>query len=504
LGVNLLHAVTEIDQSHYLRGSTSKEQPLNPDESEGELNQYKSADIFKPLYSNDNQNNFQISSNNLRCLPDYVRVLVLYTPNAASYGNVHNIASLAMQETNNAYSNSGIQDLTTLIVSIQPINFNEGFNIETDLLAFMNDTPNLGIDNLRQQTKADVVVLLTDGANYGVSDGVTSFDLLSTPPGDYDLGYALVQIGNAAGPDYVFAHEIGHIQGAHHHPSDDSFTNENFSYGYGQRVNVFGLWRRSTIMAYTFNNLEPGKAYPRLAQFSNPNNNFNGYPLGISGQRENYLVIQQTAPVIADIINANELRTTLSTSIELSTNEYTFTAQPCGGSGSYSYEWRLSDDFYISGPVVSTTSVYQDILQEGTWYITLKVSDSSDDAYWSTEVEVPRGGGGDCSDPMDPCFGLSSVDDDNENLPAQVELMAPYPNPFNPSTTVSFTLPSEQAVQLKVFDLAGREVATIFNGVKAAGTHHLQFNASVLSSGNYLVRLEAGNTIKTHTITLIK
>jgi hypothetical protein len=66
-----------------------------------------------------------------------------------------------------------------------------------------------------------------------------------------------------------------------------------------------------------------------------------------------------------------------------------------------------------------------------------------------------------------------------------------YPNPFNPTTTIEFTLAEDSKVSLKVFDMLGREVATLVNGNLKAGTiHQVPFNATTLSSGLYFYRLE--------------
>ena len=79
-------------------------------------------------------------------------------------------------------------------------------------------------------------------------------------------------------------------------------------------------------------------------------------------------------------------------------------------------------------------------------------------------------------------------------LPTTVALHGNYPNPFNPTTTISFDLSTRTAVELKVYDVTGREVATLVSTSLNAGTHHVQFDGSNLASGVYLVRLNAGNT----------
>ncbi|MCX6639140.1 MAG: C25 family cysteine peptidase [bacterium] len=79
-----------------------------------------------------------------------------------------------------------------------------------------------------------------------------------------------------------------------------------------------------------------------------------------------------------------------------------------------------------------------------------------------------------------------------------------YPNPFNPLTSISFSLPQAVQVQLTVFDVMGREVATLVNGMRDAGTHEVTFDASHLASGIYLYKLEAGDYSATNKMVLMK
>ncbi len=79
-----------------------------------------------------------------------------------------------------------------------------------------------------------------------------------------------------------------------------------------------------------------------------------------------------------------------------------------------------------------------------------------------------------------------------------------YPNPFNPSTSISFVLPEAGVATLKVYDMLGREVATLANGVFAQGEHSVRFDAVNLSSGVYLYELRSGNTRITNKMTLMK
>lgn len=84
-------------------------------------------------------------------------------------------------------------------------------------------------------------------------------------------------------------------------------------------------------------------------------------------------------------------------------------------------------------------------------------------------------------------------DEGNGKIPAGYELEQNYPNPFNPSTSISYKIPKGCKVTLKVYDLTGKELETIYDGYKEAGLHKVNFNASNLSSGRYFYVLTADN-----------
>ncbi len=89
-------------------------------------------------------------------------------------------------------------------------------------------------------------------------------------------------------------------------------------------------------------------------------------------------------------------------------------------------------------------------------------------------------------------------------LPITYNLSSPYPNPFNPATTIEFSLPQSEIVSMKVYDLKGRLVETLLNDFYNMGKHTITWDGSHQSSGMYFVRLESGEFIQIRKVVLVK
>ena len=98
-----------------------------------------------------------------------------------------------------------------------------------------------------------------------------------------------------------------------------------------------------------------------------------------------------------------------------------------------------------------------------------------------------------------------TTDVGNENLsPSGFLLQQNYSNPFNPTTTIDFSLPRSQNVSLKIYDILGHEVKSLINGFQKAGNYKIKFNGENLSSGIYFYKLQTESFSRTKKMTLLK
>jgi flagellar hook assembly protein FlgD len=101
------------------------------------------------------------------------------------------------------------------------------------------------------------------------------------------------------------------------------------------------------------------------------------------------------------------------------------------------------------------------------------------------------------------------VQQNGTEIPVKFELSQNYPNPFNPSTKISFSLPKAELVTIKIYDLTGKEIATLVNSKKAAGKYTTDWmgtdaNGKAVSSGVYFYKIVAGNYIETKRMVFLK
>jgi len=115
---------------------------------------------------------------------------------------------------------------------------------------------------------------------------------------------------------------------------------------------------------------------------------------------------------------------------------------------------------------------------------------SNDILFWSDKITVN----------LDP----TSVEDVTASIPTEYELYQSYPNPFNPTTTIKYSIPEQSHVTLKVFDVRGRELAILVNGQQPKGNYEIEFNATELTSGVYFYKIQTGDFVDTRKMILLR
>lgn len=96
------------------------------------------------------------------------------------------------------------------------------------------------------------------------------------------------------------------------------------------------------------------------------------------------------------------------------------------------------------------------------------------------------------------------VEDEVKNIPSEFILEQNFPNPFNPVTTIQYSIPQRSNVTLKIYDVLGKEIAVLVNEEKDRGVYNVNFDATGLASGIYLYKLQAGSFVETKKMILLR
>jgi hypothetical protein len=208
------------------------------------------------------------------------------------------------------------------------------------------------------------------------------------------------------------------------------------------------------------------------------------------------------------------LITILFTSLYFSEPSFNGTSPGCDGSGCHTLQSGIvsavsnglnvevtvsGTNSDVGGELVTVEGMVVDVINstsnnpftltapsEGVYTVNAGYKDPNRD-YGSTSVVLSTTGVGGTTDPI-----------------TTYKLYSNYPNPFNPSTKIKYTVAEKTFVSLKIYDAAGSEVATIVNQEQAAGEYETDFNAANFTSGVYFYKLQAGSFVETKKMTLMK
>ena len=139
----------------------------------------------------------------------------------------------------------------------------------------------------------------------------------------------------------------------------------------------------------------------------------------------------------------------------------------------------------------------------GNWVPDWPLPEATDLQYSNTSLKTGATDGGYIGDPY-WFTGVTGVEQVPGLVPDKFSLFEAYPNPFNPSTTISFELPTNSDVKISIYDISGKHVETIVNNKMQAGAHEVTWNASAYSSGVYIYKIESESYSETKKMILIK
>ena len=345
---------------------------------------------------------------------------------------------------------------------------------------------------MRDQTKADLVILLTDG-NYYYNN--LFGQVRGIGPSDPNA-FAIVE-AQEAGYFYTFVHELGHLFGARHQQCRIFFTGNcddtpGDAHGFAFRTGWANQQKWYTVMHQIRYD-----SSPRL-HFSNPNVDVQGTATGNGASNNNARQIREANPTVARF---RESVQGLGVSIDgpgylpLYQNGTWEAGYSCGV-GPYTFEWWISPDGFNWDYISSSESISGSFYGCGeTKYLYVRVRSGdgqSAETYFTANTDYCGGG------------RLAAQEDGFQLKLTDIELKEAHPNPVEGRTTIEYFLPQPQAAKLEVLDLKGRVVQVLADGAFEAGWHQRELDSNRLPAGLYLYRLNTGKSSRTKRLMVTK
>jgi Bacterial Ig domain/Secretion system C-terminal sorting domain/Carbohydrate binding module (family 35) len=209
--------------------------------------------------------------------------------------------------------------------------------------------------------------------------------------------------------------------------------------------------------------------------------------------------------VVTDNTASNNKYVNMATNDSSATITWKLTSVPAAGNYPITFGFKLNaghpkSQFININGIRADTIVFTDSIQ--TWHEeTINVNLLKD----TNSIQISMWWGWMALDYLAvPTSIVTSVKNISNIVPTDFSLQQNYPNPFNPTTTIQYSLPQSGQVKLIVYDVLGRQVATLIDEKKSAGVYNVSFNAARLTSGVYFYRLNVGTFTETKKMLVLK
>ena len=442
-----------------------------------------------------------------------IRVLTAYTRDAATLAtsigqNIRSIIRLGIEEANLANARSGVS-FRFEIVNIISVGAEEtgnedgdGNNLDVRRLSARNDGIFDEVFGPREIFAADLVMLMVNYRQFASTNSRIPCGVAREIDSDANTAFAIAD-ARCTVEQITYAHEMGHLFGGRHQTCENRVsrgcdnTNDPFSY-------VHGYWRSQfqTVMSVADS--------PRVLNWSNPSKNYDGR--GGTTQGNGLSTGTTDGNNVARLLN--QRRTSIANfrkSRFIADNNVVGIGEGSDTFGPVYYELaKDSRQFVVDGNGSSGGNVTLRAGGSITMYPGFEVRRGG--RFAAIVVEPDPGITPSATVLAEADLKLRSSDEtlaeattEGADLPTSFELSQNYPNPFNPSTLIGYALPTDSHVTIKVYDMLGREVATLIDSYEKAGRGSVAWDAgTVFPSGVYFYRLDADNFSAVGKMTLLK
>ncbi|WOC39283.1 M12 family metallo-peptidase [Polaribacter sp. HL-MS24] len=423
---------------------------------------------------------------NQSCNSKIVRVLVLFTDEADNVSNPNQLAPTLINELTTALSKSKIysSNLRFQLVGVERIGYTETGNPEIDL---DNLVSNNDLNNRRQNARADLVVVLTDGDYFvtgGQILGIATLDEYSQP----NVGH--VAIVEADAGNVTFAHEVGHLMGCRH--DNDSRINvpnlSNTAKGHNWYYRNWFLGRKRYQKSVVASGTTRGS---RVLHFSNPSVKAHSKARDNTGtsSRNNFVQLKNAASVVGCYDDFDDMIVRINGPSIVEVGETITLNASVSNCSSRTYRWEVSHDgfsysFLGTGSSVSYRVLPLDNNNSVTFRLTVTCSDGQvRTAFRSVYIENT-----DCGNQFKPCFPelrLVELAETDVNKQDSTELsFILYPNPVSEVAKLAFNQPIDDKITVEAYSMFAGKSHRLYQG-RFNASNEILLNVSRLNQGLY-------------------